>query len=128
MAQWVKNLPAVQETRQEGPLEEGMATCSSIFAWGIPRTELDMTEATEHAHSNVKQKVTLPPKNTKQINPFPILLTTTNVPKCFYPGFCVTYQSLCPLETGRTQPVWLYWGLRRLNGFINSMDMNLRRW
>ena len=41
MAQWVKNLPAVQEMRarsqgQEDPLEEGMATCSSILAWRIP--------------------------------------------------------------------------------------------
>ena len=37
----VKNLPAVQETQvrslgQEGPLEEGMATHSSILAWRIP--------------------------------------------------------------------------------------------
>ena len=37
----VKNPPAVQETwvhslAQEDPLEEGMATHSSIFAWRIP--------------------------------------------------------------------------------------------
>ena len=42
-------------------LEEGMATCSRILAWRIPMdrvtwlqsmgiTELDTTEATEHAH------------------------------------------------------------------------------
>ena len=40
----VKNLPAKQETwvrslDQEGPLEEEMATHSSIFAWEIPWTE-----------------------------------------------------------------------------------------
>ena len=40
----VKNLPAVQETRvqslgQEDPLEQGMATHSSILAWRIPWTE-----------------------------------------------------------------------------------------
>ena len=49
----VKNLPAIQETwipgsgiqfktqslGQEDPLEEGMATQSSILAWKIPRTE-----------------------------------------------------------------------------------------
>ena len=40
----VKNLPAVQETRvrslgREDPLEEGMATLSSILAWRIPWTE-----------------------------------------------------------------------------------------
>ena len=40
----VKNLPEVQETQvrslgQEDPLEEGMATHSSILAWRIPWTE-----------------------------------------------------------------------------------------
>ena len=62
----VKNLPAVQEPQeiqvwflgQEDPLEDGMATHSSILAWRIPWTEefgrlqsigvieLAMTEAT----------------------------------------------------------------------------------
>ena len=48
---------------QEDPLEEGMATPSSILAWRIPQKrnllgyssygcrELDTTEATEHAYS-----------------------------------------------------------------------------
>ena len=40
----VKNLPPMQETQvrslgQEDPLEEGMATHSSILAWRIPWTE-----------------------------------------------------------------------------------------
>ena len=40
----VKNLPAVQETwvqslGQEDPLEESMATHSSVLAWRIPWTE-----------------------------------------------------------------------------------------
>ena len=40
----VKNLPTVQETQvqslgQEDPLEEGVATYSSILAWRIPWTE-----------------------------------------------------------------------------------------
>ena len=44
VAQTVKNLPAMQETRvqslgQEDPLEKGMATHSSVVAWEIPRTE-----------------------------------------------------------------------------------------
>ena len=47
MAQIVKNLPAVQETQetqvpslgQEDPLEEEMATHSSILAWTHPWTE-----------------------------------------------------------------------------------------
>ena len=44
MSQTVKNLPAMQETwvqflGQEDPLEEGMATLSSLLAWRIPWTE-----------------------------------------------------------------------------------------
>ena len=44
MAQWVKNIPAVQETwvqslNQEDPLEEETATHSSILAWEIPWME-----------------------------------------------------------------------------------------
>ena len=44
MAQTVKNLPAMQETRVlslgwKDPLEKGMATHSSILAWRIPQTE-----------------------------------------------------------------------------------------
>ena len=43
MAQTEKKLPAMQESQvqtlgQEEPLEEGMATPSSILAWRIPRT------------------------------------------------------------------------------------------
>ena len=47
MTQQVKNLPAMQETEEmqvqslghEDPLEEEMATHSSILAWKIPWTE-----------------------------------------------------------------------------------------
>ena len=47
MAQWVKNLPVIQEMQetwvwslgQEDPLKEGMATHSSILAWRITWTE-----------------------------------------------------------------------------------------
>ena len=47
MAQWVKNLPAMQDTEetrvpslgQEDPLEKEMATHSSILAWKVPWTE-----------------------------------------------------------------------------------------
>ena len=47
VAQAVKNPPAVQETwvsslGWEDPLEEGMATHSSILAWGIPMDRLPM--------------------------------------------------------------------------------------
>ena len=47
MAQWVKNLPEMQEMQEtqiqflglEAPLEEEMATHSNILIWKIPRTE-----------------------------------------------------------------------------------------
>ena len=44
MAQLVKNLAAMQETQvpslgREDPLEEKMATHSSILAWEIPQTD-----------------------------------------------------------------------------------------
>ena len=47
VAQWVKNLPAMQGTQemwvrflgQEDPLEGGMATHYSILVWRIPGTE-----------------------------------------------------------------------------------------
>ena len=44
MAQLVKNLPAMQETQvqslgEEDPLEEEMATHSSILIWRMPWTE-----------------------------------------------------------------------------------------
>ena len=68
----VKNPSAIQEMQvcslgQGDPLENGMATHSSILAWRIPWTEepvdyspwdhkeLDMTEATEHAHTAPKE-------------------------------------------------------------------------
>ena len=52
----------VQSLGQEDPLEQGMATHSSIFAWRIPWTEESSrlqsmgsqrvtTEVTEHAHT-----------------------------------------------------------------------------
>ena len=53
----------VRSLGQEDPLEEGVATHSSILAWRIPWTEepgrlqsiglqeLDTTEMTEHAHT-----------------------------------------------------------------------------
>ena len=44
VAQWLKSLPAMQETRvrflgREDPLEKGMATHSSILTWATPWTE-----------------------------------------------------------------------------------------
>ena len=52
VAQLVKNLPAMWETwvpslDQAGPLEEGMATHSSVLAWRIPM-DRGAWRATEH--------------------------------------------------------------------------------
>ena len=69
----VKNLPAMQETRvqslgQEDPLEEEMATHSSVLTWEIPWTEepgglqfigwqrVRHTEATQHAQTHEWRK------------------------------------------------------------------------
>ena len=67
VAQMVKSLPPVQETwvpslGREDPLEEEMATHSSILAWGIPGTEepgglqssghkeIRLSDLTQHTH------------------------------------------------------------------------------
>ena len=62
----VKNLPAMQETwvrslGWEDPLEEGMATHSSILAWRIPMDKgADMTECLSVAHSSSIGQITSP--------------------------------------------------------------------
>ena len=60
VAWMVKNLPAMQETwvrslGQEDPLEEGMATHSSILAWRIP-TDRGAWRATVHGVSQSQTK------------------------------------------------------------------------
>ena len=72
MAQWIKNLPAVQETwvqslGWEDLLEEEMETHSSIHAWKIPLTERSLVGcspkghrlghdwATKHTHTHHKK-------------------------------------------------------------------------
>ena len=75
-----------QSPSWEDPLEEGMATHSSVLASKSPRTEepgrprsmelqeSDMTEATEHAHRNIiKQKI----KDLKHVS----LLIEPTVPR-----------------------------------------------
>ena len=76
VAQFVKNLPAMQETwapslDQEDPLEKHMATHASTFAWRIPwadkpgglqsmELQRDTTEATNtHTHTHTHTLVTL---------------------------------------------------------------------
>ena len=61
MAQMVKNLPAMQETRVrflewEDPLEKEMATHSSILAWKTPWTE-EPGRATVHGVAKSQTKL-----------------------------------------------------------------------
>ena len=61
MAQTVKNLPAMWETwvrslGQEGPLEKGVATHSSILAWRIP---MDRGAWQATVHSIAKSRIQL---------------------------------------------------------------------
>ena len=56
----------IQSLSQEDPLEEDVATCSSILSWRIPRTMeperlwkgLDTTEATQHILTKFVNKQT----------------------------------------------------------------------
>ena len=66
LAQMVKNLPAMQEARvqslgQEGPLEKGTATYSSILAWRIPWMEEpgESTVHRGHRESDTTERPTL---------------------------------------------------------------------
>ena len=66
MAQWVKNLPAMQETQEmqirflgwEDMLEKGVATHSSILAWIIPRIkEPGMLQSKGHRESDMTEQL-----------------------------------------------------------------------
>ena len=68
MAQMVKNPPAMQETwvqslSWENPLEEGMATHSSILAWKIP---MDRGAWWAIVHDVTKEQDTTEPLSTAQ--------------------------------------------------------------
>ena len=59
MTQVVKNLPVIQETQiqslgQEDPLEEEMATLSSILAWRTPSLHREACQATDHGSQRVR--------------------------------------------------------------------------
>ena len=65
VAQMVKNLPAMRETwvqsqGWEDPLEEGMATHSSILAWRIPldRGAWRATGQWDHKQSDTTERLT----------------------------------------------------------------------
>jgi len=64
MTQQVKNLPVMQETRVpslggEDPLEEEMATHSSILAWKIPWTE-EPAGSTVHGVAKSRTQLSTP--------------------------------------------------------------------
>ena len=72
MAHRVKNLPAMQETQEtqvqslgrEDPLEEGMATHSSILACKIPWTKETGTHTqTKKSHSKSHNRLNMPLSN-----------------------------------------------------------------
>ena len=67
VAQTVKNLPAVCETwvrslGWEDPLEQGMATHSSILAWRIP-IELQESIFSDSFDMSIKQFIMVPSQN-----------------------------------------------------------------
>ena len=85
VAQTVKGLPAVQETRVwylawEDPLEKGMAIHSSILAWKIPWMEesgwpqtmrsqrVNTTERLTHTHTHVNPRLEIQ-RTPNMINP-----------------------------------------------------------
>ena len=68
MAQWVKNPPAMQETKEmwvpslgwEDPLGEEMATHSSMLAWEIPWTEAPGgLQSMDRKESDMTERLTL---------------------------------------------------------------------
>ena len=67
VAQSIKNLPAMQETQarslgQEDPLENRMATQSSILSWRIPWTQRNLAGYSlwGHKESDMNEWLTLP--------------------------------------------------------------------
>ena len=91
MAQMVKNLPTMWETRvpsQDGedPLEKGMATHSSVLAWRIPWTEkpgrlqfvgskrVDTTEQLTHTHTHTHTDLSL--RHSSPLFPLPLCLVS----------------------------------------------------
>ena len=56
VAQTVKDPPAMRSLGWEDPLEEGMATHSSILAWGIP---MDRVPLPATVHGVVKNRTQL---------------------------------------------------------------------
>ena len=93
MAQRVKNLPATQETQKtwvqslcwEDPLEEEVATHSSILAWEIPCRE----EAGEKPPSLFLMLL------LSELHQLPVLLFSCLISSCFYMAVFILSFLLC---------------------------------
>ena len=62
----VKNLPAMRSLDWEDPLEEGMATHSSILAWKIPWAEEPGGLQSHGVAESQRLSLSLPPPPTKK--------------------------------------------------------------
>ena len=77
MAQWLKNLPAMQEAQeararslgQEDSLEEGMATHRSLLAWRIAQTE--ELEASVHEVTQSRTRLRTSPSRGRSVSGAP---------------------------------------------------------
>ena len=93
VAQMVKNLPAMKETQvrsfsQEDPLENGIATYSSVIAWGITRTEkpgrLPSIGSQRVGHDSIFYLVTIHLVSTYVLNELILLLLIKCTFLCLY--------------------------------------------
>ena len=118
MAQRVKSLPAMQETQvqsldQEDPLEEEMATHSSILVWRIPWTEeagrLQSTGSQRFRHDwSVKQTT---PTYKMSIKVTRILVTITHLENSFF-------LHLFLIEG------WFLYSIVLISGYLANISMN----
>ena len=102
VVQTAKNLPAMQETRvwslsQEGPLEKGMTTHSSILAWRMPWTEepgglaKSQTQlSNEHFQSLMSshfQKIKILKQSNSKISIYHPILNISPIPQFLWEGW-----------------------------------------
>ena len=87
MAQWVKNLPAMQEIQVgflgwEDPLEKEMANHSSILAWRIP---MDRGACWSTVHGVSKSQTQLKQLSTAQHSAYIFNKLSDNIWPCHIP-------------------------------------------
>ena len=99
VAQRIKNLPPMQETQVQllggqDPLEEGMATHSSILAWRIPWIVEPGGRATVHGytkrHDWATHTLTRAPASSQTLNShIPVLLSYFTLISIVSPASCI---------------------------------------